>query len=453
MGSFLHTLLYFIIALAILIAFHEFGHFWVARRLGVKVVRFSIGFGKPIWKYQKDSTSTEYLVAAIPLGGYVKMVDEREGTVAPEDLPYSFNRQSLKARSAIVLAGPLFNLFLAVFIFWGILINGETGFRPLLGKVEPGTLAGQAGFASGDEILEVDGTVTPTWNHAVSEVFSKAVDLEEIPVKVRSESNSIETKILKIPEQVAMDPANLQDALGFHPWEPDLPPRIDSVKEDGPAAAAGLEVGDLVVRADGADVSNWNQWVGIIRGNPGKRIQTVVERDGVERTLVLIPDAVQSENGEVGQIGATVRIPADMVEHLKVEYRLGVVEALGASVVKVAEFSLLTLKMMAKMLVGKASIENLSGPISIAKYAGESATMGASYFLKFIAIVSISLGVLNLLPIPVLDGGHLLFFLIEGIKGRPLSDHAQLIGQQLGILLLICLMGLAFFLDIERLFR
>ncbi|MCI0654141.1 MAG: RIP metalloprotease RseP [Methylococcaceae bacterium] len=453
MGSFLHTLLFFIVALAILIAFHEFGHFWVARRLGVKVVRFSIGFGKPLWKYQKDPASTEYLVAAIPLGGYVKMVDEREGEVAPEDLPYAFNRQSLTARSAIVLAGPLFNLFLAVFIFWGILVNGETGFRPLLGKIEPGTIAAQAGFETGDEILEVDGDATPTWNHAISEVFSKAVDLEDIDVKVRSESGSVATKILRIPEPVAMDPASLQDALGFRPWEPELPPRIDSIKENSPAAAAGLEAGDLVVKADGVEVSNWTQWVEIIRGNPGKRIQTVVERNGMELTLELIPAVVQAEDGEIGQIGATVRIPEELIDHLKVEYRLGVLPALGASIVKVTEFSLLTFKMMGKMLLGKASIENLSGPISIAKYASESATMGLSYFLKFIAIVSISLGVLNLLPIPVLDGGHLLFFLIEAIKGRPLSEHAQLIGQQVGILLLICLMGLAFFLDIERLFR
>jgi regulator of sigma E protease len=453
MGSFLHTLVFFVVALAILIAFHEFGHFWVARKLGVKVIRFSIGFGKPIWKYQKDSHSTEYLVASIPLGGYVKMVDEREGEVALEDLPYAFNRQSLATRSAIVLAGPLFNLFLAVFIFWGILINGETGYRPLLGNVVPDTFASQAGFEKGDEILEVDGDPTPTWNHAISAVFSKALDLQDITVKVRSEEGSIETRILKIPEKAAMDPESLQNQLGFRPWEPELPPRIDTIKGGSPAAEAGLKAGDLVVKADEVDVLNWNQWVEIIRGNPGKRIQTVVERDGVQLTLELIPAAVQSEDGEIGQIGATVRIPEEMVDHLKVEYRLGILPALGASIAKVTEFSVLTVKMMGKMLIGKASIDNLSGPISIAKYAGESANMGLSYFLKFIAIVSISLGVLNLLPIPVLDGGHLLFFIIEGIKGRPLSEHAQLIGQQVGILLLICLMGLAFFLDIERLFR
>ncbi|MGR9105493.1 MAG: RIP metalloprotease RseP [Gammaproteobacteria bacterium] len=453
MGSFLHTLVFFVVALAVLIAFHEFGHFWVARKLGVKVIRFSIGFGRPLWTYQKDSHSTEYLVASIPLGGYVKMVDEREGEVAPEDLPFAFNRQSLTTRSAIVLAGPLFNLFLAVFIFWGILISGESGIRPLLGVVDPGTLASQAGFMKGDEILEVHGNPTPTWNHAISEVFSKALDLEDIPVRVRSPDGSIAIRVLKIPEQVAMNPVSLQEQLGLRPWEPELPPRIDSIKENSPAAKAGLEAGDLVLRANGVDVQGWSQWVAIVRENPSKPIETVVERDGLQLTLNLVPAVVQTEDGEIGQIGATVRIPEELLQHMKVEYRLGVLPALGASISKVTEFSLLTIRMMGKMLVGKASIENLSGPISIAKYAGESATMGLSYFLKFIAIVSISLGVLNLMPIPVLDGGHLLFFLIEGIKGRPLSEHAQLIGQQVGILLLICLMGLAFFLDIERLFR
>ena len=453
MGSFLHTLVFFVVALAILIAFHEFGHFWVARKLGVKVIRFSIGFGKPLWRYQKDQSSTEYLIAAIPLGGYVKMVDEREGEVAPEDLPYAFNRQSLAARSAIVLAGPLFNLFLAMFIFWGILINGETGFRPKLGDVESGTIASQAGFREGDEILDVDGNPMPTWNHAISAIFSKALDLSDIYVKVRSDDGAVETRVLTIPEEVAMEPSLLQEKLGFRPWEPVLPPLIESVRADSPAAVAGLEPGDLVVKADGADVRNWNQWVEIIRGNPGKPIRTAVERDGVRIHFDLTPAPVDSGHGQIGQIGATVRIPAETVEQMKVEYRLGVWPALGASILKVTEFSVLTIKMMGKMLVGKASIENLSGPISIAKYAGESASMGASYFLKFIAIVSISLGVLNLMPIPVLDGGHLLFFIIEGIKGRPLSESAQMIGQQVGILLLICLMGLAFLLDIERLFR
>ncbi len=445
MGSFLHTLIFFVVALAILIAFHEFGHFWVARKLGVKVIRFSIGFGKPIWKYQKDSRSTEFILAAIPLGGYVKMTDEREGKVAPEDLPRAFNRQSLKTRSAIVLAGPLFNLFLAVFIFWGILVSGETGFRPLLGDVETNTIASRAGFEKGDEILEVDDEPAPTWNHAMSAVLSKVLDLEEIHVKVRSGDGSVTTRILKIPEQVAMNPASLQDQLGFRPREPDA--RIDKIIEEGPAAQAGLESGDLVVQADGVDVLNWVQFVEIIRGNPGKRIQTEVERDGVRRTLEIVPAAIQSNKNEIGYIGASV------VDNLRVEYRLGVLPALGASILKVTEFSVLTIKMMGKMLIGKASVENLSGPISIAKYAGESATMGFSHFLKFIAIVSISLGVLNLMPIPILDGGHLLFFIVEGIKGRPLSDHSILIGQQIGMVLLISLMGLAFFLDIERLIQ
>lgn len=453
MASFLHTILFFVVTLAILIAFHEFGHFWVARKVGVKVLRFSIGFGKPLWRYQKDPGATEYLIASIPLGGYVKMVDEREGEVAPKDLPYSFNRQSLMARSAIVLAGPLFNLFLAVVIFWGILIHGETGFRPLLGSVESGTFASQAGFKEQDEILDVNGIVTPTWNHAISAVVSKALDLGQIPIRVRSVDGTVSEKILTIPESVAMDPAGFQERLGFQLWEPELAPRINTVIADSPAQRAGLEVGDLVVKANGKDITNWEQFVEIVRASPGIMIPTLVERDQVRVKLELLPASVYTEAGELGQIGATVQIPSGALDHLKVEYSLGVLPALTTSVRKVTEYSLLTVKMMGKILVGEASIDNLSGPISIAKYAGESASMGATYFLKFIAIVSISLGVLNLMPIPVLDGGHLLFFIFEAIKGRPLSDQAHLLGQQVGILVLVSLMGLAFFLDIERLFH
>jgi len=451
MASFLHTLLFFVITLAVLISFHEFGHFWVARRVGVKVIRFSVGFGKPLWRYQKNSAETEYVIGAIPLGGYVKMLDEHEGDVDSEDLPYAFNRQSLKARTAIVLAGPLFNLLLAVVIFWGLLVQGERALRPLLGEIKAGTIAEQAGFSRGDEILEVDGRETPTWSLAMSYIFSRAVDPDDIPVRVRTADGVLEDRVLGISEEDSMNPSHLQSRIGFEPWEPELPPRIKEVRENGSAAKAGLESGDLVVTADGVDVADWNQWVSIVQGSPAKTIRTVVNRDGVLVTLDITPALVQSKNGGIGQIGATVQVPEGMLENLTVQYSLGVFPALGAAIRKVTDFSLLTVKMMGKLLVGKASVENLSGPISIAQYAGESATMGVTYFLKFIAIVSISLGVLNLMPIPVLDGGHLLFFAIEAIKGSPVSVTVQLIGQQIGILLLFCLMGLAFFLDIERL--
>ncbi|MGH8475543.1 MAG: RIP metalloprotease RseP [Methylococcales bacterium] len=451
MTSFLHTSLFFVVALAILIAFHEFGHFWVARKLGVKVIRFSIGFGKPIHRFQKDSRSTEFVIAAIPLGGYVKMVDEREGEVSPEDLPHAFNRQSLVTRAAIVLAGPLFNLFLAVLIFWAILVSGETGIRPLLGDVEANTIASRSGFEKGEEVLEVDGEKTPTWNHAIAAILAKVVDSQEIPVKVRAVDGSTAIRILMISEQQASNPASLADELGFRSPDPKVPPRINDITENSPAAKAGIEPGDLILSANGIKILGPSQFVEIIRANPAMPIQTVLERNGLERSIELIPEAIHSKNAVVGRIGASVGIPAGSMDYLRVEYKLGLLSALSASIAKVTDFSVLTIKMLGKMLIGHASVENLSGPISIAKYAGESATMGLVHFLKFIAIVSISLGVLNLMPIPILDGGHLLFIVIEGLKGKPLSEHAQLIGQQVGMALLICLMVLAFYLDIERL--
>lgn len=451
MGSFLFTLVFFVIALAVLIAFHEFGHFWVARKLGVKVIRFSIGFGKPLWQYQRNPESTEYVVAGIPLGGYVKMVDEREEEVSPEDLPFAFNRQTLPVRTAIVLAGPLFNLMLAVLIFWVLLVSGESGVRPVLGEVESGTYAYDSGFRQGDELLQVSGESTPTWNMAMSAIYSDVIDLEPVDVRVRTQSGDETVRKLVVPAEAAMDPGSLRSRLGMELDEPKLAAVIEKVNPDSPAQKGGLKPGDKVVQANGKNVNSWGEWVDIVRSNPARQIDTVVDRDGLEVDLTLVPALVTTDTGEAGQIGASVRVPKELIESMTVEYSLGPVRALGASVQKVADFSWLTVKMMGRMLIGRASIENLSGPISIAKYAGESAALGASYFLKFLAIVSISLGVLNLMPVPMLDGGHLFFFLIEAIKGSPVSEQVQLIGQQVGIVLLFSLMGLAFFLDIERL--
>jgi regulator of sigma E protease len=451
MGSLLNTIVYFVLALGLLVAFHEFGHFWVARRCGVKVLRFSIGFGKPLWRYQKTPDSTEFIVAAVPLGGYVKMVDEREGEVSAEDLPYAFNRQSLPVRTAIVLAGPVFNLLLAVLIYWFVFWVGDTGVRPVLGAVDPGSFAEQAGFEKGDEILSVSGQETPTWGLTMSRLFALIMDGDPIRIEVQSADGVKHTRELVIPEAASMEPELLRSRLGFHPWEPVLAPRIDAVEENGPAAKAGLQKGDRIVSADGVPIRDWRQWVGYVRERPNQEIRVTVDRDGVQVTLSLRPVAVRSAGGEIGRIGTSVSIPPDVLKEMRVEYRLGFFSAFATAVKKTADFSLLTLKMIGRMIIGKASVENLSGPISIAQYAGQSANLGLMQFMKFLAVVSISLGVLNLLPVPVLDGGHLLFYLIEAIKGSPLSEKAQAIGQQIGIVILISLMGLAFFLDIERL--
>lgn len=449
-----HTLFYFIVAIGLLVSFHEFGHFWVARKVGVKVLRFSIGFGKVLWSWQKSPDSTEYVLSAIPLGGYVKMVDEREGEVKPEDLPYAFNRQPLWARFLIVLAGPVFNLVLAVFLFWCVFIIGETGIRPITAAPEATTIAAGAGIEEGDEILAVNGEETPTWTLAISQIFEQAMTgTQDIELKVKTSDGFETTKILQLPEKVD-EPEQLYKQLGLKPWSPVIPPVIGKVLPDDAAAAAGLQTGDVLIKADGEKIKDWMQWVNYVQLRPGQPINLEIERDGVRMQLTVTPKTVTTEDGrEIGRIGAGVKIPEQLLESLKVTYTLDPVKAIPKAFKRTWFFATSTLEMMGKMLVGKASVKNLSGPISIAQYAGQSAEMGLVPFLKYLALISVSLGVLNLLPIPMLDGGHLLFFLIEGIKGTPVPEKIQLFFQQVGLLMLLSLMMLAMFLDVERLFQ
>lgn len=448
----MHTLFFFLLALAILVAFHEFGHYWVARRLGVKVLRFSLGFGKVLWRHQKSAEGTEFTLSAIPLGGYVKMVDEREGPVAEPDLPHAFNRQALWVRSSVVAAGPLFNFGLAVLLFWLVLVAGETGLRPVLGPVEPASLAAQAGFAEGDEIVSIEHRATPTWSQAWGRLQVLATDSGSYSVQVTTGDGEKAERVLIIAPEVAGRPETLGRKLGFRPWEPKLAPVLDQVLPGGAAAQAGLQPGDLVLRADGQPVGSWRQWVEYVRQRPEQSIALTVERDGAQLDLTVRPIATASEGERIGKIGATVRIPAGLKEQMQVEYRLGPLSALAEATRRTAEYSWLTVKMVGRMFIGQAALENLSGPISIAQYAGQTASMGWLQFAKFLAVVSISLGVLNLLPIPVLDGGHLVFFLIEGVKGSPLSEQAMAVSQRIGMAFLIFLMGLALMLDLQRLF-
>ena len=447
----MHTLFYFLVALAVLIAVHEFGHFVAARRLGVKVIRFSLGFGRSIWRYQKAPGGTEFSIGVLPLGGYVKMVDEREGEVAPVDLPYAFNRQRLSTRSAIVFAGPLFNFLLAILIYWVVFMVGETGMRPVLGSVPKASLAEQAGFREGDEIMSVSSTPTPTWNLAISALFEKVLDEETIPIEVRTADGEEAQRLLTVPRNIAQQPELLNSRLGFQPWQPSLPAVIDKIEPGGAAEAAGLKPGDRVVRVDGVAIKDWQQWVEYVRAHPEQELKLTVERDGVALQLRIRPAAADSPQGRIGRIGASVQVPPDLLKSMQVEYRLGFFPALGAALDKTADYSWMTLKMIGRMIVGKASVQNLSGPISIAQYAGQSASLGWVQFLKFLAVVSVSLAVLNLLPIPVLDGGHLMFYLIEAVRGSPVSEQTQALCQQIGVFILLSLMALAFILDIERL--
>jgi len=450
----LHTLFYFAIAIGVLVSFHEFGHFWVARKAGVKVLRFSIGFGKVLWSYQKNPEATDYVLSAIPLGGYVKMVDEREGEVKTEDLPFAFNRQSLLARTAIVAAGPVFNLALAVVLFWSVLVIGETGIKPILGAVGQGTLAATAGFVEGDQIISVNDKLTPTWTEAMGVIIASALDGDqEIKVTVKNFDDQQNVRMLKIAENDAQNPEVLYEHLGFKPWSPKLKPIIGKVLPDSAALSAGLRQGDLIVSADGTVMNDWTQWVDTVKNHPGVAINLLIERDGVQLPITITPKSVQSELKTEGKIGAAVYVPEDLIKSLSVEYSLSPLKAIPVALETTWHYASTTLKMMGKMLIGKASVKNLSGPISIAEYAGQSAEMGLAPFLKFIALVSVSLGVLNLLPVPVLDGGHLLFFAFEAIKGRPVSDRIQNFFQQVGIALLMSLMALAMVLDVQRLFH
>ncbi|MEQ1638335.1 MAG: RIP metalloprotease RseP [Methylococcales bacterium] len=453
--DFIHTVFFFIIAIGLLVAFHEFGHFWVARLVGVKVLRFSVGFGKVIWSYQKHPSSTEYALSAIPLGGYVKMADEREGEVSQEDLPYAFNRQSLWSRSAIVIAGPVFNLLLAIVLYWSVFIIGEEGTRPVLGAVAPNTLAASAGFMEGDEILTVNQRPTPTWTEAMTQLIDVVMEGGlNIPVTVKTTDQQSAQRTLVIPTEVAQNPDALYKQLGLQPWSPTLKPVIGSVLPDSAAMSAGLQQNDLIISADGVLIKDWLQWVEYVKKRPEVAIALIVERADMQVKLNLTPKAeIQAGQPPIGKIGAGVLVPEDVLASMRVNYNLPVLAAFSAACQRTWHYSLATLKVMGQMLTGKASVENLSGPISIAQYAGQSASMGLVQFLKFLAIVSVSLGVMNLLPVPMLDGGHLLFYLVEAVKGSPVPEQLQLLFQQLGTALLMSLMILAMVLDVQRLFH
>lgn len=455
MDEILFKILAFIVAVGLLVAVHEFGHFWVARKLGIKVLRFSIGFGRPLWRRQASPDAPEYVIAAIPLGGYVKMLDENEGPVAPEEAKRAFNRQPLWVRSAVVVAGPLFNFLFAIVAFWGVFVLGNTGIRPLVGDVQPNTPAQRAGLQTGDEILSVNGEVTPTWGDALEKIATESVGSAELRIKVR-DADGVE-QLHVMPSSDVGDLAETKDLmghLGFDREHLPIPPILGEIKADEPAGTAGLRPGDQVVSADGKPITDWVSWVMYVRERPGKLIDLVIQRDGVEQKVELTPAPMAQDDGSViGRIGAGVQAyeltDADRAR-FHVDYRLGLGEALPAAVAETAKYSALTLKVMWRIVTGQASIHNLSGPITIADAAGKTASIGFVYFLKFLAIVSISLGVLNLLPVPVLDGGHLLYFAIEGIKGSPLSESAMLQGQKIGLLLLLGLMSLAFYVDILR---
>ena len=452
MNGLLFNLAAFVVAIGVLVTVHEFGHYWVARRLGVKVLRFSIGFGKPLWKRTFGKDQTELVVAALPLGGYVKMLDEREGEVAVAELPRAFNRQPVKTRIAVVVAGPAFNFLFAIIVYWAMFVTGVPGMKPLVGEVTPASYAAEAGIRSNDEILAVNGEPTPTWEATVLALLEADLDgLDRVAITIR-DADGQERHLqahFESPDELLKKGGVLEN-FGLSPWQP--PAMIESLVAGGAGERAGLLPGDRVVLADGVAISNWGQWVDFIRERPGQEIAVQVLRHGETVSLTVRPDSITDSGREIGRIGAYVQLPDDEQRAtMRVVVRYGLLRAVPEALDKTWQVTILTLRTLWKMVSGRASIENLSGPITIAQYAGQSAAIGLASFLGFLGIVSVSLGVLNLLPVPVLDGGHLLFYLVELVKGSPVTDAIQLAGQKIGIVLLLALMSLAFYNDLIRL--
>ncbi|NWD07944.1 sigma E protease regulator RseP [Pseudomonas gingeri] len=440
-----------LVALGVLVTFHEFGHFWVARRCGVKVLRFSVGFGTPLLRWH-DRRGTEFVLAAIPLGGYVKMLDEREAPVAPQELDQAFNRKTVRQRIAIVAAGPIANFLLAMVFFWVLAMLGSQQVRPIIGAVESGSIAAKAGLSVGQEIVAIDGEPTTGWSAVNLQLVRRLGESGTLRLQVReqgSTSDSPRELILDRWLQGADEPDPIK-SLGIRPWRPALPPLLAELDPKGPAQAAGLKTGDRLLSLNGDAVDDWQQVVDWVRVRPDTKIVLHVERDGAQIDVPLTLASRGDGKSATGYLGAGVKAvdwPPEMVR----EVSFGPLAAIGEGARRTWTMSVLTLDSLKKMLFGELSVKNLSGPITIAKVAGASAQSGVADFLNFLAYLSISLGVLNLLPIPVLDGGHLLFYLIEWARGRPLSERVQGWGIQIGISLVVGVMLLALVNDLGRL--
>ncbi len=454
----LTSIVAFVVAIGILVTVHEFGHFWVARRLGFKVLRFSLGFGKPLLKrVSRDADAVEYVLSAIPLGGYVRLLDERDGPVPAGEEHRAFNRRPPLARIAVLLAGPGANFLFAILAYWILFMQGIPGLKPVVGEVAPDSYAAHADLRPLDEITAVAGRATPTRQAAVLAILEGVVDNGAVPVEVKGERGTVRKLTIRVPEserRALTEPGTLLNGLGFSFWYPPQPVVVGELTPDFPAAAAGLALGDRVIEVDGEPVDDYLKFVNLIRARAGQATELTVMRGGKRLSFELVPKAVVEEGRTVGKIGlgASLSEAGGFPESMQMVERHGPLSAIGPAVRETWDKSALTVRFLWRMVTGDVSTKNISGPINIAQYAGLTATEGFTYYLGFLALVSISLAVLNLLPVPVLDGGQVVFQLLEMAKGAPISMKAQMLGQKVGIAMLVALMGFAFYNDITRLF-
>jgi regulator of sigma E protease len=453
--SLLHTVVAFIVALGILIVVHEYGHYLVARLCGVKVLRFSVGFGRALIVKRIGSDKTEWVLAAIPFGGYVKMLDEREGPVEAQEQHRAFNRQSVGRRFLIVAAGPVFNFLFAITAYTGLFMYGLPEARPLLGEPPAGTMAAAAGLHAGDEVRAIGANhasePVATWQDVRWRVLQGALQREVLAVEVVGAQGNIRSATLDLsgfPSDAVE--GDVLERLGLRLFRQPLDPVLGKLIAGGPAERAGLKEGDRIARADGVRVETWEALVNAVRAKPGTPLRLSVERGETSLVIEVVPDVVAAADARIGRIGAAPRMPEGQADKMLVRVQYGLGAGIAKASAKTWDISIFSLKMLGKMLVGQVSWKHLSGPVTIADFAGQSAQLGWISYLTFLALISISLGVLNLLPIPLLDGGHLMYYAIEVIKGKPVSDRTMELGQRVGLALLLVMMAFAFYNDLNR---
>jgi regulator of sigma E protease len=449
----LHTVVAFVVALGVLIVVHEYGHYLAARLCNVKVLRFSVGFGRPLASWRRGPDRTEWVVAAIPFGGYVKMLDEREAPVPPAEQARAFNRQGVGKRLLIVVAGPVFNFLFAIAVYSGLYMHGLPEARAIVAEPPAATLAQAAGFRSGDTVRAIDGQPVETWQELRWRMLQAALQRQRISVEVIDGRDRISVLTLDLStfpsDEVESD---VMERLGLRLFRPALPPVLGQVVAGSAAERAGLAAGDRITHADGRPLATWDDLVQAVRQRPERRLQLTVERRATVLSVEVTPDAVSAGGTRIGRIGAAPEVSAEQAGRIFVQVRHGPVDSVAKAIARTWDISVFSLRMLGKMLLGEVSWKHLSGPVTIADFAGQSAQLGWIPYLTFLALISISLGVLNLLPIPPLDGGLLLYYMIEVLKGSPASERAMELGQRVGIALLLVLMAFAFFNDLNRLF-